>query len=86
MKLESDCFEGRKAELIYIAGRLPDATRLESILTAGGIDYAVEAEEYQAGVVFRRTRVGAFFYVPHERRDHALSLMAAAGYKPLSTK
>jgi len=77
MKKEADWFEGRDPQLIYIAKRLRDATRLEEILTEAGVDYAVEADEYQGGVIFRRTRVGAFFYVLPEDRDRAVGLLPA---------
>jgi hypothetical protein len=84
MKKDSDYFEGREPVLIYIAKRLVDATQLESILTAGDIDYGVEADEYQGGVIFRRTRVGAFFYVLPEVRDRAVSLLLGYGYTALA--
>lgn len=86
MKRESGFFGDREVELIYMAKRFGDATKLESILTAGGVDYAVEAEEYQGGVVFRRMRAGAFFYVLPEAREHAVSTMAQAGYTALTLK
>ncbi|MDP9172182.1 MAG: hypothetical protein M3N54_16310 [Acidobacteriota bacterium] len=86
MKQDSEYFEGRDSELIYIARRLSDATRLESILADAGIDFGVEADEYQGGVVFRRTRIGAFFYVLPEVRDQAITAMQAGGYIPLAVK
>jgi hypothetical protein len=63
-----------------------DATQLESILTAGDIDYGVEADEYQGGVIFRRTRVGAFFYVLPEIHERAVSLLLEYGYAALTLK
>jgi len=80
MKKEGDWFEGQEAQLIYIAKRLGDATRLEEILTAAGVDYGVEPDEYQGGVIFRRTRVGAFFYVRADDRDRAVGVMTENGY------
>ena len=52
MKQEASFFEDREAILIYIAKKLRDATRLESVLTEAGVDYGVEADEYRGGVVF----------------------------------
>src|SRR5207248_2871629 len=63
MKQDTSYFDGHEPILIYIARRLKDALRLESIFTAAGIHYGVEADEYRGGVIFFRTRVGAFFYV-----------------------
>ena len=82
MKQDASYFEGREAILIYIAKRLKDALRLESIFTAEGLDYGVEADEYRGGVVFRSVRVGAFFYVLPEAVDAACEIMRRHGYKP----
>jgi hypothetical protein len=82
MKQESSFFEGHEPVLIYIAKRLSDALRLETILTESGLDYGVEADEYRGGVVFRRVRTGAFFYVRPGAVDAAHELMLRNGYKP----
>lgn len=69
MKREADYFAGTEPELIFVAKRLSDAVDLESVLTGAGVDYAVEADEYQGGTIFRSMRVGAFFmYVPRRAR------------------
>lgn len=82
MKKDSSYFEGHEAELIYIGKRLKDATRLEAIFSEAGIDFGVEADEYHGGVVFRRVRTGAFFYVLPEVRDQAETVMRANKYEP----
>jgi hypothetical protein len=82
MKQDASFFEDREAVLVYIAKKLRDATRLESVLTEGGVDYGVEADEYRGGVVFVSTRIGAFFYVPPEAVAAAREIMARAGFKP----
>lgn len=81
MKRDPDWFEGCEPELLYIAGKLRDATQLETVLTEAGIDFGVEADEYRGGVIFRRTRVGAFFYVRSEARDAARALLKDKGYR-----
>jgi hypothetical protein len=81
MKRDAEWFEGRESELIYIAKKLGDATQLEAVLTEAGIDFGVEADEYQGGVIFRRTRIGAFFYVLPETRESAQVVMRAKGYR-----
>lgn len=82
MKKEADFFDGHDPQLIYIAKRLSDATKLEAILTAAGIDYGVEADQYQGGVIFRTTRTGAFFYVLEEARERAVEVLLENRYVP----
>lgn len=69
-------------DLVYIAKRLRDALRLEKALTEAGVDFAVEADEYLGGVLFKRKLVGAFFYVLPESVDAARRAMTAAGFEP----
>lgn len=82
MKQDPDYFTGIKPELIFIAKRLSDALKLESLFDAAGIDYAVEADRYLGGVIFKSQRVGAFFYVRPELRERAVSVMLDSGYVP----
>ncbi len=82
MKQDASFFEGKEPSLIYIAKRLREALALESIFTAAGLDYGVEADEYRGGVVFRWVRVGAFFYVLPEAVDAARRVLLANGLKP----
>jgi hypothetical protein len=81
MKRDAEWFEGRESELLYIAKKLGDATQLEADLTEAGIDFGVEADEYQGGVIFRRTRIGAFFYVLPEDRERAAGIMMERGFR-----
>ena len=82
MKQDAPFFEGKDPTLIYIAKKLKEALRLESIFTSAGLDYGVEADEYRGGVVFRSLRVGAFFYVLPESVEPAHEIMRRHGYKP----
>ena len=82
MKQEPSFFEGKEPVLVYIAKRLKDALRLESLLDQAGVDFGVEADEYRAGVVFRTVRTGAFFYVLPESVEPAHSVMRLHGYTP----
>lgn len=84
MKQDASYFEGKEATLIYIAKRLKEALRLESIFTSAGLDYGVEADEYKGGVIFRSVRVGAFFYVLPEAVEAAYDVMRRHGYKPFA--
>ena len=82
MRQSPSYFEGKEAVLIYIAKKLRDALRLESVLSAAGMDYGVEADEYRGGVVFRTVRAGAFFYVLPEMVEAAHEIMRRNGYTP----
>lgn len=82
MRQAAPFFEGKEPILIYIAKKLRDALRLESIFTEAGLDYGVEADEYRGGVVFRSVRAGAFFYVLPNAVDAAHDVMLRHGYKP----
>jgi hypothetical protein len=86
MKRDASFFPEGRAELVYIAKRLDDALRLESILTAAGVDYGVEADSYRGGIVFLRERVGAFFYVLPESVEAAHGILRAHGYRPHEAK
>jgi hypothetical protein len=82
MKQDASYFDGKEAILIYIAKRLNDALQLESILTQAGIQYGVEVDYYQGGVIFRRQRAGAFFYVLPDSLDLTHRIMQQHGYEP----
>jgi hypothetical protein len=86
MKRDADFFGEGRAELVYIAKRLRDAQRLESILTAAGVDYGVEADTYRGGIVFRTERIGAFFYVLPEALEATYRVMRDKGYQPLEVE
>jgi hypothetical protein len=83
MKREADYFDGVEPDLIFVAKRLRDAISLEAVLTGAGIDYAVEPDEYEGGIIFRSKRVGAFFYVRPESRESAVAVMLGNGYVPV---
>jgi hypothetical protein len=82
MKQEAAFFAGHDPALIYIAKKLNDALRLESIFTSAGVDYGVEADEYRGGVIFRSVRVGAFFYVRPDSIASAHEIMRRHGFEP----
>ena len=84
MKQEADYFEGVEPELIFVAKRLSDAIELESVLTAAQVEYAVEPDEYEGGLIFKSMRIGAFFYVRPDAREHAVAVMLEKGYVPVS--
>jgi hypothetical protein len=82
VRQDAEFFEGKEPVLVYIAKRLRDALRLEELFAAAGLDYGVEADHYQGGIIFRTERVGAFFYVLPETLADAHAVMERHGYKP----
>ena len=82
MRQEAEFFGDQEMDLLYIAKRLRDAQKLEGILDANSLDYAVETDKYQGGVVFLAERVGAFFYVLPSALENARALLKQSGYKP----
>jgi hypothetical protein len=81
MRRDADFFEDREMGLIYIAKKLKEALRLESMLTESGVEYAVETDKYSGGVLFRSERVGAFFYVLPESLEQAHEVMRKHGFR-----
>jgi len=81
MRRDADFFEDREMDLIYIAKKLKEALRLESMLTESGVEYAVETDKYSGGVLFRSERVGAFFYVLPESLEQAHEVMRKHGFR-----
>jgi ABC-type enterochelin transport system substrate-binding protein len=86
MKRDPDYFADTEPTLVFIAKRLRDALSLEALLTSAGVDYAVETDEYHSGMIFRSTRMGAFFYVRPEVREQAAALMLENGYVPITPR
>ncbi len=67
---------------VYVARTLADAQRLEEVFTKAGIEYDVEPDTYQGGIIFRTARVGAFFYVEPAIREQAATIMRDNGFRP----
>ena len=82
MRQDAAFFEDRDLDLVYIAKKLKDALRLESVLTERGVDYAVEADNYHGGGIFRSERIGAFFYVLPEAAELVRQIMQQHGFRP----
>lgn len=85
MKQEPAFFGDQELDLIFIAKKLREALQLEDLLTAAGIDYAVEIEEYRGGFIFQTLRKGAFLYVLPADLDRARQIVIDAGLKPPTT-
>jgi hypothetical protein len=81
MRRDPEYFGERELDLLYIGKRLKDALRLEDLLTREGVEYAVETDTYEGGVVFLSERTGAFFYVLPDDLLGARELLAANGFR-----
>ena len=81
MKQEPAFFDEQELDLIYIAKKLREALLLEERLTAAGIDYAVEIDDYRGGFIFQTLRKGAFLYVQSPDLERARQVVLEAGFK-----
>lgn len=75
-------FGDQELALIYIAKRLTEALRLETLLTDAGLDYLVEPDKYSGGLIFQSERVGAFFYVAPGDEGAAKDTLSRGGFHP----
>lgn len=82
MRREPEYFGELELSLIYVAKKLKHALRLEQLLTDAGLDYAVELDQYSAGTIFPRSRVGAFFYVAPDNDGAARDVVRGGGLAP----
>jgi len=74
-------FEGQEMTRVYLAAKLKEAKRVEDILAASGINFAVEIEPYQKlllGIILRKY-LGAGFFVRSTEAALARSTLSAAG-------
>jgi len=83
MRKTAEHFGDLELSLIYVARKLKEALRLEERLTASGIDYLVESDQYSVGSFFRSRRTGAFFYVAPEQEQAARDAIVNAGLRPV---
>ena len=82
MRREAEYFGEQELGLLYVAQKLKHALRLEQLLSDAGIDYLVESDEYAVGLLFRRVRVGAFFYVTPDSDRAARDVLRRGGFTP----
>ena len=81
MRRDPQEFAEQELELFYIAGRLEEAQGIEAILDQEGIDYAIQVEQYRAGVIFASVRAGAFFYALPADAARCRATLQQRGYK-----
>ena len=81
MRLEEADFDGQPLEVIFVARKLRDALRLEEVLTAEQVDYLVRTGVYGRGLLFRSSRIGAFFWVRETLAGACRDLLARHGFR-----
>jgi hypothetical protein len=81
MRVGLDDFGEKEVSRIYLAGRLGEAKRVEKILSANGVDYAVEVEPYVATfAIFSFGEYGgAAFYVLSDQAEFCRRVLSEAG-------
>jgi hypothetical protein len=79
-RIDRDAWVDKTAVLVFIAGTVAEAKRAEAALTAAGVDFYVDAEEYVQGVGFPLigTYTGLGFYVVEGQGSHARQLLKGA--------
>ncbi len=82
MRRDPEFFGEPELDLLYMAKRLREALRLESLLTEAGIDYLVETGTYTGGLLLKRELAGAFFYVSPTNAESAREILRKNRYKP----
>ncbi len=82
MRRNAEFFSDSELDLIYMARRLRDALRLETLLTAAGIEYLVETGTYTGGLLIKRDLAGAFFYVSGADLERAREVLVQNRYRP----
>jgi hypothetical protein len=82
LRRDAEFFGDQEMSLVLVAKRLKEALKAEDLLTAAGLDYAVETDTYSGGIIFRSERVGAFVYVRPEDEENARGVLTQGGVKP----
>lgn len=79
--LHADELANAEVECIYIAARRSEAKRVEEALSAGGIDYVVDIEPFEAMLlgIFRTQRDGVGFYVVAGGGERGRGVLRDAG-------
>jgi hypothetical protein len=82
-RLDFEDFLDKEVTRLYLAARLSEAKRVETTLTANGIDYAVDIEPFFMVVlgIMPSVYAGAAFYVLSAQTPIARSTLLAAGLK-----
>ncbi len=67
-----------------MARRLKHALAVEKTFNECSLDYVVETGPYQSGLLFRTTKVGAYFYVMPQEEERARTLLLERGFDTIA--
>ena len=78
--VDPEAFDGQDVVMVYIAGRLKEGKRVEEVLTANGVDYAVDAERFESRIlgILPVEYEGVGFYVAATQADFCRDLLRQA--------
>jgi hypothetical protein len=79
--VEPETFDDKEVAIVYIAGRLAEGKRVEHVLSANAIDYAVDSEPFQSRVlgILPVEYEGVGFYVLSDQADFCRRVLREAG-------
>ncbi len=78
-RVDRDAWLDKASVLVLIAGTVAEAKRAEATLSAAGVDYCLDAEEYVQGVLpIVGTYTGLGFYVLEGQAAYARRLFERA--------
>jgi hypothetical protein len=84
MRRDAEFFGDQELVLVYMARRLKHSLSVEKIFNDSALDYYLETDSYQSGLLFRSTKIGAFFYATSSEEARARALLSERGYKVYS--
>jgi len=79
-RLTLEEFSDRHPELVYIAGNVVDAEKVESALSEKQIDYAMNIESFVIPSFLGGTYPGVFFYVASDEARQSRECLKAKGF------
>jgi hypothetical protein len=83
VRRDPEFFGEAELDLLYMARRLREALKLETLLTDACVEYLVETGLYTGGFLMRRELTGAFFYVAPADLTRARDLLLKNRYRPV---
>jgi hypothetical protein len=81
MRRPAEFFDDKEVALVHIASTLRGALKLEDLLTANDVEYAVETDHYRSGFLFWTEKTGAFFYVEAAEAEACRALLRKNRFK-----
>jgi len=79
--VDPETFDDKDVAMVYIAGRLSEGKRVEQVLSANAIDYAVDVEPFHSRVlgILPIEYEGLGFYVVSSQADFSRRVLREAG-------